>query len=98
MNSICHTMQDPNTGLNIYEQFTTKGIEKKYHKYLLFSSHYMINILPRAGLDLADQYSKFLRTTDMVWARGLLINLQVQVAVHSGYRLHLIMFQTPYNM
>jgi hypothetical protein len=36
--------------------------------------------------------------TDMIHAKGILINLQIALAPHSGYKLRLLLFQGPYEM
>ena len=98
MRNISRTLQDPQTGIHMWERFTTKGIPKNAHKYVSYFSHYLLNMLPRSLPDVYDQYKYYLRNTDMVRVRGIGVHLDIFLAPHSGYRLRLLTFQTPYDM
>lgn len=98
MRNICRTTQDAATGVHQWERFTTRGVPRKLHSVLAFTSYYLLNDLTRAKLNPTDKYSYFLRTTDMVRAKGISVNLRIQVQPNSGYKLRLLMFQGPYDM
>jgi len=63
-----------------------------------FESHYMLNILPCGVLMSRDSLMPFIRTTDMVRVRGIGYSLNFVLRPKSGFKICLLMFQTPYDM
>ena len=65
---------------------------------LAFVCHYQLNIIPRGDPLGRDTLCTFKHTTDMVHVRGIRYQMSFVLQLKSGFRLHLLMFQTPYDM
>jgi len=98
MKSICRTIQDPMSGQYQWERFTTKGIPDQCRHLSAFVCHYQLNIIPRGDPLGTDKLCMFKHTTDMVRVRGIGYQMSFVLQPKSGFRLQLIMFQTPYDM
>ena len=58
----------------------------------------MLNIILRGNPISRDQLTTFVHTTDMICARGIGYSINFVLMPKSGFQIHLIMFQTPYDM
>ena len=58
----------------------------------------MLNIIPHGVPMSRDSLMPFVRTTDMVRVRGIGYSLNFVLRPKSGFWIHLIMFQMPYDM
>ena len=81
-----------------YEFVSTAGIPKKQIASLMFCSYYMISHIPRAVFDLQDQRRYWRRIGDMVRLTGVHAKLQMILKPMSGFRVQMLMFQTPFHM
>ena len=98
MKMISRTMQDKETGIHQWERFTVQGIPEECRPMSSFVSYYMLNILPRGTPMSRDALMPYIRTTDMVRVRGIGYSLNFVLMPKSGFRLRLLMFQTPHDM
>jgi hypothetical protein len=90
--NISRTLQDLKMGVQMWEQFTTKGIPKNAHKYVSYFLHYLLNQLPRSVPSVEDPYKFYLWNMDYIHVWGIGIHLDIFVTPHSGYRLCLLLF------
>jgi hypothetical protein len=68
------------------------------HKYAAFVCHYMINRLERLEpFHLASVLPQN-RTTDWVRVKGVCVNLDIVVQPRCGFRLRIVVFQTPHDL
>ncbi len=75
----------------------THGFPKECLEFIAFASHYQINELDRIPTNNTGVLQPFWRKANMVRARGIRMHLNVAVAPRSAFRVHVILFQTPFS-
>jgi hypothetical protein len=75
MKNVMRTLQDPDSGVQQWEWFTTASIPLMLHHATAFEMHYMLNVIPRATMAYTDKFTMYYQTTNMIHAKGILINL-----------------------
>lgn len=79
-----------------YEFYTTGGVPKKNVPATSFVSYYQLSRVPRAQFDLQDRSRYWLRLGDMMRITGIQIKLKMILKAKSGFRIRMLMIQTPY--
>ena len=65
---------------------------------VIFASHYLVNVLPRADIAAEENALPYFRTTDFVRGTGMSLSLDIRMKPRSGFRFRIIIFQTPYGL
>jgi hypothetical protein len=86
------------TGGHLYETFNTFGVSKNDVRALGFSSYYMTSGIDKSVDSMDDRRRYWRRNSDMVRLRGLQVSTRMIIKAKSGFRVRMIVFQTPYNM
>ena len=95
---ICQPMADPNTGGPKWELFTTRGIPVKAQEYVAFFSYYLLNQIHRSVPYAQTSVLSGARTSEMIRATRISINLDIAVQPKSGFRIQLFVVQSPHSL
>ena len=65
---------------------------------VIFASHYMVNVLPRADIAAEENALPYYCTTDFVQGTDMSLSLDICMKPQSGFKFWIIIFQTPYSL
>src|SRR6266851_2082502 len=82
---VTRTLADEDTNQLQYERVLTEGLQKNALPYILFTSHYFINIINHTPPFTHVLLQHYNRKSDMVCATGIRTHLDVAVSPKSGF-------------
>lgn len=97
MKLISRTLKDENRNPH-YEFVTTRGLSKKSVVCASFVSYYMVSHIPRSVPEPGDRVRYWKRNSDMARLTGLQVKVEMIVKPKSGFRVRLLLIQTPFDM
>jgi hypothetical protein len=95
LKNIVRTTCDEHDGKHLWERFTTKGVVRDSAPFSSFICHYYINQIPRTEAFTDDLLLSWARSTDMIRVTGIRLSLDVGVSPKSGWRVRLMLVQSP---